>query len=774
MLRIPTFALFVCLGVDPLLSAADPPAHALETALEAALIGAGDNRAELERAIAGVAADQQDGMRWLIAQMPAADRSTLTSAFLIEHCALAYESWRAAPWHADVPFDVFQDAILPYASVDERRDAWRKDFRERFLPLVADAKTAGEAATKLNRTIFELVNVRYSTKRKKAQQSPYESMETGLASCSGLSILLIDACRAVGVPARFVGTASWSDDSGNHSWVEVWDDGGWHFTGAAEPTGRKLDRGWFKNRAKTAKAGDPKYGVFAVTWADSPFTFPLVWDPSNTTIRAVDVTERYARTDPVVPAGCARVFVRVRAGAERKAVALTVRDAHGKTWFEGTSRDETADANDHVTVVLPLGATATVLPQGGTPSTFTVTADEQLVDVAYRAASTPPATESPIDALRAHLERGGLDDVAAQEFAHRPLSRDEAARAATLLWDAHAAAIRATRAAELEARAITLGDQTMRFWFKAFGDKPKTGRSLWISMHGGGNAPPEVNEQQFENQKRLYALDEGIYLAPRAPTDTWNLWHEAHIDTFFARLIETLIVLEDVDPDRVYLLGYSAGGDGVYQLAPRMSDRFAAAGMMAGHPNETKPIGLRNLPFALHVGADDAAYKRNAIAAQWGERLDELAAEDPGGYLHQVQVHAGKGHWMDREERVALPWMASHTRDARPSRIVWEQDDVLHDRSYWLAVDRPDPKGRVIATRAGQTITIELARSTAALRVLLDDTMVDLDQDVIVVREDREVHRGPVRRTIALLARTLAERGDPRAMFCAEVLTQPE
>ncbi|MBL8766532.1 MAG: polyhydroxyalkanoate depolymerase, partial [Planctomycetes bacterium] len=152
----------------------------------------------------------------------------------------------------------------------------------------------------------------------------------------------------------------------------------------------------------------------------------------------------------------------------------------------------------------------------------------------------------------------------------------------------------------------------------------------------------------------------------------------------------------------------------------------------------------------------------------------ELAAEDPGGYLHQVQVHAGKGHWMDREERVALPWMASHTRDARPSRIVWEQDDVLHDRSYWLAVDRPDPKGRVIATRAGQTITIELARSTAALRVLLDDTMVDLDQDVIVVREDREVHRGPVRRTIALLARTLAERGDPRATFCAEVLTQPE
>jgi poly(3-hydroxybutyrate) depolymerase len=40
-----------------------------------------------------------------------------------------------------------------------------------------------------------------------------------------------------------------------------------------------------------------------------------------------------------------------------------------------------------------------------------------------------------------------------------------------------------------------------------------------------------------------------------------------------------------VNPDKVYLLGYPAGGDGVWQLAPRMADRFAAAAMMAGHPN---------------------------------------------------------------------------------------------------------------------------------------------------------------------------------------------
>ena len=41
------------------------------------------------------------------------------------------------------------------------------------------------------------------------------------------------------------------------------------------------------------------------------------------------------------------------------------------------------------------------------------------------------------------------------------------------------------------------------------------------------------------------------------------------------------------------VVGYSAGGDGVYQLAPRMADSWAAAAMMAGHPNGVSPLSLR-------------------------------------------------------------------------------------------------------------------------------------------------------------------------------------
>ena len=66
------------------------------------------------------------------------------------------------------------------------------------------------------------------------------------------------------------------------------------------------------------------------------------------------------------------------------------------------------------------------------------------------------------------------------------------------------------------------------------------------------------------------------------------------------------------------------------------------------------PVGLRNVPFALQVGGNDAAYRRNEIAAEWGRKLDVLQQADPSGYPHFTEVHAGKGHWMAMADRKAV------------------------------------------------------------------------------------------------------------------------
>jgi poly(3-hydroxybutyrate) depolymerase len=395
--------------------------------------------------------------------------------------------------------------------------------------------------------------------------------------------------------------------------------------------------------------------------------------------------------------------------------------------------------------------------------------------IALPAADAGKSAEA-VQALRDTLasQRGPLLDLAGKPFATLPLTKADAAIARQLIWQAHVARIQKERTDEIKDRRLKDGSLEMPFFFKVFGDKPKDGHSLWFSLHGGGGAPRRVNDQQWENQKRLYTLREGLYLAPRAPTDTWNLWHQDHIDRLFGRLLEDLIVLENVNPDRVYVLGYSAGGDGVYQLAPRLADRWAGAAMMAGHPNGVSLLSLRNVPFALQVGGNDSAYNRNKVAREYGDQLDKLRRDDPKGYEHLVKIHEGKGHWMDREDAAALPWLAKFTRNPLPERVVWKQTGVPHERSYWLAVPPGEAKSDslVIASREGQTIAISAREKVRKLLVRLDDRMMDLDQPVKITHAGKELFAGTAPRTVAVLLRTLAGYGDPRLLFDAEIAVE--
>jgi hypothetical protein len=383
------------------------------------------------------------------------------------------------------------------------------------------------------------------------------------------------------------------------------------------------------------------------------------------------------------------------------------------------------------------------------------------------AQETPP----PVEKLKSFLAKPAdqRGDLAEQPYAQAALTKQEADAARQLLVADWREQSQQQRAAELATGEIKIGERTMPIFYKKFGEKPAGGRSLFISMHGGGNAPPEVNDKQWQNQQRLYEPTEGVYVAPRAPTDTWNLWHEGHIDGLFERLIEDMILVEEVDPNRVYIMGYSAGGDGVYQLAPRMADRLAAAAMMAGHPNETSPLGLRNIGFTLHMGELDDAYDRNKIAGEWRDKLAELHQADPKGYHHHVEIHPGKGHWMEREDAKAVEWMSEFTREPYPKRVVWKQDDVTHPRYYWLAVDKPQEKERTELRGEIEGQEIRLASSdvpTAVVRV--SDEMVDLDQQVRIVVGERTAFEGKIPRTIGMMAKSLAERGDPGMVFYGE------
>ena len=666
----------------------------LSVLVESALSRAGDNTAQLSKALDEVADDRKEGMDFLIAYMPDRDLRSLSADFLLNNVKFAYQAWDNSPWKGQIPQKIFLNDVLPYACINERRDDWRGDFYKRFMPLVAQAKSSGQAAVILNQEIYKKLDVRFSRKRIKADQSPYETIDSHMASCTGMSVLLIDACRAVGIPSRFAGTPLWTNKSGNHSWVEIWD-GGWHYTGGGEPAGDKLDKAWFTGRAKTASRDHRLHAIYAASYKQTDQTFPLVWDRSIDYVYAVNVTDRYTKRP---------------AGKKEKAIA-------------------TKKAGN-----------------------FDVEASLHAVDQLKTFLKTKRIERKPLSK---------------QLFADVALTSCDAEIARKLLWADHVSYIKETCVEEMKSRLLKDGELAMPFYYKVIGDKPKGGRSLYISLHGGGGAPKRVNDSQWNNQKKLYRIPEGVYLVPRAPTNTWNLWHQGHIDGMFDRLIENLVVFEDVNPDRVYVMGYSAGGDGVYRLGPRMADRWAAASMMAGHPGNASQVSLYNTPFTIHVGGKDKAYNRNQVARTWGQELAELHKKNPDGYINWTKIYEDRGHWIQGGASDAVPWMAKYTRNPLPKRIIWRQDS--HNRFYWLAAEKVRQGVVIQATVKAQQIDI-VPGEADELIVRVNDRMLNLDKNVIIRSVGRELFKGRVTRSIGTLARTLAERGDPASIFSGEIV----
>lgn len=322
-----------------------------------------DPRADFKvAALEGVPEGQRAAVEFLVDHMPERDVERLAPAYVRENVALAYKAREEFPWGKEIPEELFFNDVLPYATLDEARDAWRGDFLERFRKHVAGVKTAREALMKVNAAVKDETGVEYNTRRRAPNQGPVESMKLKVASCTGLSILLVDALRAVGLPARISGTAMWTTKEGNHNWVEVWlpDTREWQFT-EYYPDAKGLDHGWLLADAARGIPGSVLHGIFSTSWKPTGRHFPMVWAMRDTSVPAVDVTGRYValgRKSLPEPGECElriEVVVRGEAGsAARRPMEVEVRQGDVVV-ATGKTPGATADLNEFFTVRVKQG-----------------------------------------------------------------------------------------------------------------------------------------------------------------------------------------------------------------------------------------------------------------------------------------------------------------------------------------------------------------------------------------------------------------------------------
>lgn len=320
-----------------------PPAY--QSMVKEALQKAGKNRTELVAFLNDCNDEEITGAAFLLSYMPERDLTTLSKTFLSENLKYAYLARKQTKWGKLIPDSLFLNYVLPYSNMHERRDNWRKDFYQKFIGLVKDSDSPGEAALILNKNIWDSVNVHYSTKRPKADQSPYESIEAGLASCTGLSILFTDACRSVGIPARYTGVPNWYDNIGNHAWVEIWDNG-WHFVESV--TSDTLDKAWFEERASHANHSEWQYGIYALSFKKTGLPYHNIFDSTANYLWAVDVTDRYAKANESKESVNLRVVVKGKINKKRIPAKVQLTDGN-KIIAEGLSRGEQNDMNDMLT-----------------------------------------------------------------------------------------------------------------------------------------------------------------------------------------------------------------------------------------------------------------------------------------------------------------------------------------------------------------------------------------------------------------------------------------
>jgi len=191
---------------------------------------------------------------------------------------------------------------------------------------------------------------------------------------------------------------------------------------------------------------------------------------------------------------------------------------------------------------------------------------------------------------------------------------------------------------------------------------------LIIWLHGKG-------ERGVDNEKQIHWIKNWLFdslelsnyksfvLSPQcSKTEVWSNYDKTaeaiKYDTITPEIQKTLINLIDevvvnypIDSNRIYMMGISMGGFGVFDLITRYPDRFAAAIPVCGgaDPNKTESL-LKTPIWAFHGEVDEIVDKRHTLVP-----MEKIKDEQ-----HLLTIYKGTNHnaWIKAfKEKDLLRWM---------------------------------------------------------------------------------------------------------------------
>ena len=179
---------------------------------------------------------------------------------------------------------------------------------------------------------------------------------------------------------------------------------------------------------------------------------------------------------------------------------------------------------------------------------------------------------------------------------------------------------------------------------------------LLLYLHGGGESGDDLRLKTCGLPKRIADGESFpfIVLAPQNP-HTERLFPE---ESVFALLGE-IMTSYTVDPERIYLTGYSRGGFAAWRMATQRPDLFAAFVPVAAGGLTTYAFRTREVPvWAFHGACDEAV-----PLVRGAEMVEALRAA--GGNV-KLTVFPEAGHAQTLEQAYAQPdlyrWLLAQTK----------------------------------------------------------------------------------------------------------------